>query len=48
MLAIQLYVFDDNTDSKPKWVCNPKLIVISLCCLDYLVYTAVMAGNDTF
>ena len=46
MLATQLYVFDNKTDSKPKWV--RKLIVISLCCLDYLVYTAVMAGNDTF
>ena len=36
MLSTQLCVFDDQTDSKSKSV--KKLIVIWLCCLDYLVY----------
>ena len=36
MLASQLCVFDDKTDPKSKWV--KKLIVIWLCCVDYVVY----------
>ena len=36
MLASQLCVFDDETDSKSKWV---KKLIVLLCCLpDYLVY----------
>ena len=35
MLASQLCVFDDKTDSKPKVV---KKHIVWLCCLKYLVY----------
>ena len=33
MLACQLCVLDDKTDSKSKWV---KKIIVWLCCPDYL------------
>ena len=36
MLATQLCVFDDKTDSESKWV--KTVIIIWLCFLNYLVY----------
>ena len=45
MLASQLCVFDDKTDSVSKRV---KKLIVWLCCPDYLVYFVKILTCDAF
>ena len=36
MLACQLLMFDDKTDSKSKWVIKHIVIIVWLCCANYI------------